>query len=699
MKIAFIGNPNVGKTTLFNQITGLRQKVGNYPGVTVDKKIGYFQSAKMSSPITIIDLPGTYSLYPRSEDELIVHRVLNGLSKESKPDAVLAVVDMTNLERGLFLVTQIMDMGLPLAIVLNMKDVAETKGIDVNTFKLFKRLNIPVIPTNAREKNGIAAVYQALQENTFNKATFLPEGTTLIPSELSEKIQERFNLSSSYQCYQLLRFADHDTILSSSDKDFLKQELHAIDFDILKAQRQEIELRNKLVNEVLDSCVQKKDVVQKNVSARLDKFFLHPVGGYLIFFAMLFLIFQAIFAWAEWPMNLIDSLFAVMSDGVRSILPPGAVTDLLADGLIPGVGGVAIFIPQIALLFGFLAILEDSGYMARAVFLTDRFMRPFGLNGKSIVPLMSGMACAIPAIMAARNIGNYKDRLITILVTPLMSCSARLPVYVILIGLVIPDQSFGPFNYQGLALMGMYFLGTFAALISAWVMKLIIKAQNKGYLVIELPIYRWPGVKDVIFTMYLKSKTFVLETAKIIISISIILWVLASYGPVEKMNAAESSVKQPAENSDEAQSQYNNDVASAKLQASYAGHLGRIIEPVLTPLGYDWKIGIALITSFAAREVFVATISTLYSIGEDTDDTLTIRERLEQQRNPETGQKVFRPAVGLSLLMFYAFAMQCMSTMAIVKRETKSWKWPLIQFVYMTALAYVSAFVVYQIFS
>lgn len=699
MKIAFIGNPNVGKTTLFNQITGLRQKVGNYPGVTVDKKIGYFQSANMSSPITIIDLPGTYSLYPRSEDELIVHRVLNGLSKEGKPDAVLAVVDMTNLERGLFLVTQIMDMGLPVAMVLNMKDVAETKGIDVNTFKLFKKLNIPVIQTNAREKNGIAAVYEAIQENTFSKATFLPESTTLIPAELSKKIQERFNLSNAYQCYQLLRFADHDSILNKSDKDFLKQELQAIDFDILKAQQQEIELRYKLVNEVLDSCVQKKDVVLKNVSARLDKFFLHPVGGYLIFFAMLFLIFQAIFAWAEWPMNLIDSLFAVMSDGVKFILPAGAVTDLLADGLLPGIGGVAIFIPQIALLFGFLAILEDSGYMARAVFLTDRFMRPFGLNGKSIVPLMSGMACAIPAIMAARNIGNYKDRLITILVTPLMSCSARLPVYVILIGLVIPDQSFGPFNYQGLALMGMYFLGTFAALISAWVMKLIIKAQNKGYLVIELPIYRWPGVKDVIFTMYLKSKTFVLETAKIIISISIILWVLASYGPVEKMNAAENSVTQPTENSDEAQSQYNNDVASAKLQASYAGHLGRIIEPVLTPLGYDWKIGIALITSFAAREVFVATISTLYSIGEDTDDTLTIRERLEQQRNPETGQKVFRPAVGLSLLMFYAFAMQCMSTMAIVKRETKSWKWPLIQFVYMTALAYISAFAVYQIFS
>lgn len=699
MKIAFIGNPNVGKTTLFNQITGLRQKVGNYPGVTVDKKIGYFQAAEMLSPITIIDLPGTYSLYPRSEDELIVHRVLNGLGKEGKPDAVLAVVDMANLERGLFLVTQIMDLGLPVALVLNMKDVAENKGITVNTFKLYKTLGIPVVQTNAREKKGLDAVYQALRENTFKKASFLPSDVELIPEELSRRIQELHGLDNSYQSYQLLRFAEHDTILSKQDRANLRDLVAESGYDLVKAQRDDSDLRYQRINDILDQCVERKDVTQKNHTAALDKVFLHPIAGYFIFVGMLFLIFQAIFAWAEWPMNLIDGLFAVLSDGVRSVLPPGALTDLLADGVIPGIGGVAIFIPQIALLFGFLAILEDSGYMARAVFLTDRLMRPFGLNGKSIVPLMSGMACAIPAIMAARNIGNYKDRLITILVTPLMSCSARLPVYVILIGLVIPDQTFGPFNYQGLALMGMYFLGTFAALISAWVMKLIIKAQNKGFLVIELPIYRWPGVKDVLLTMYLKSRTFVLETAKIIISISVILWVLASYGPVEKMELAEKSVEPPGIVTEESQSEYQNEIASAKLQASYAGHLGRLLEPVITPLGYDWKIGIALITSFAAREVFVATISTLYSIGEDTEDTLTIMEKLEKQEDPDTGLKVFRPAVGLSLLMFYAFAMQCMSTMAIVKRETKTWKWAFIQFVYMTALAYISAYIVYNLFS
>ncbi len=699
MKIAFIGNPNVGKTTIFNQITGLRQKIGNYPGVTVDKKIGYYQSAEMSAPVTIIDLPGTYSLYPRSEDELIVHRVLNGIGKEAKPDAVIAVVDMANLERGLFLVTQIMDLGLPVALVLNMKDVAENNGIAVNTFKLYKALGIPVIQTNAREKKGLDAVFQALRDNSFKKAPFLPADLELIPDEMAREIQERFGLDNPYQCYQLLRFADHESILNRDDKDYLTNLVSASDYDILNAQREESDLRYKQINDVLDESVERKKVAHKNISARLDKIFLHPVAGYLIFFGTLILIFQAIFAWAEWPMNLIDGLFAVLSDGVRALLPAGALTDLLADGLIPGLGGVAIFIPQIALLFGFLAILEDSGYMARVVFLTDRLMRPFGLNGKSIVPLMSGMACAIPAIMAARNISNYKDRLITILVTPLMSCSARLPVYVILVGLVIPDGTFGPFNYQGLALMGMYFLGTFAALISAWVMKLIIKAQNKGFLVIELPIYRWPGVRDVLYTMFSKSKTFVFETGKIIISISIILWVLASYGPVEKMEMAERSVEPPTVVTEESQSEYQNEIASAKLQASYAGHIGKLLEPVITPLGYDWKIGIALITSFAAREVFVATISTLYSIGEDTEDTLTIMERLENQTDPNTGLKVFRPAVGLSLLMFYAFAMQCVSTMAVVKRETKTWKWAFIQFVYMTALAYISAYIVYNLFS
>ncbi len=699
MKIAFIGNPNVGKSTLFNYITGLKQKVGNYPGVTVDKKIGLYKGEGMNAPITIIDLPGTYSLYPRSEDELVVHRVLNGLSKEGKIDAVLAVADMTNLGRSLFLATQVMDLGLPVALVLNMKDVAATKGITVNTFKLYKTLGVPIIQTNARGNDGLQAVLQALNENTFKKASFLDEEVSLIPEALAASLRERFGLTNDYQAYQIARFAHHDRVLSSEDKVFVAQEIAAAKYDTLEAQQRENTIRHQQIEDVLASCLERKDVTEKNITEKIDKVMLHPFWGYVIFFGVLMLIFQAIFAWAEWPMDLIDGLFALLSDGVKAILPPGALTNLLADGLIAGIGGVVIFIPQIALLFGFLAILEDSGYMARVVFLTDKLMRPLGLNGKSVVPLISGIACAIPAVMAARNISNYKDRLITILVTPLMSCSARLPVYVILIGLVVPEGSFGPFNYQGLALMGMYLLGTVAALLSAYIMKIIIKAQNKGFFVIELPVYRFPGISDILLTMYIKARTFVFETAKIIVSISIVLWVLASYGPGEEMKEARNAIPLPQEQTEEAISDYEVQVASAELQASFAGHIGHFIEPAIAPLGYDWKIGIALITSFAAREVFVSTISTLYSIGGDPDDTLTIKEKLDQQKDAQTGVKTFRPAVGVSLLMFYAFAMQCMSTMAIVKRETNGWKWPMVQFAYMTGLAYVTAYIAFQLLS
>lgn len=653
----------------------------------------------MESPIKIIDLPGTYSLYPRSEDELIVHRVLNGLSKEGKIDGVLAVADMTNLDRSLFLATQVMDLGLPVALVLNMKDLAATKGITVDTFKLYKALGVPVIQTNARGNEGLQSVLQALRENSFEKATFLDDDVCLIPKSLAASLRERFDLSNDYQAYQIARFAHHDNVLSVEDKAFVEQAIAKAGYDTLAAQQKENTIRHQKIEDILANCLKKEEVTEKNITEKIDKVMLHPFWGYVIFLGILMLIFQAIFAWAEWPMDLIDGLFATLSDGVKTLLPPGALTNLLADGVIAGIGGVVIFIPQIALLFGFLAILEDSGYMARVVFLTDKLMRPFGLNGKSVVPLISGIACAIPAVMAARNIGNHKDRLITILVTPLMSCSARLPVYVILIGLIIPDGSLGPFNYQGLALMAMYLLGTVAALVSAYIMKVIIKAQNKGFFVIELPVYRFPGIADVLTTMYLKARTFVFETAKIIVSISIVLWVLASYGPGDKMEQARNAVPPPQAQTDEAISEYEVQVASAELQASFAGQIGHFIEPAIAPLGYDWKIGIALITSFAAREVFVSTISTLYSIGGDPDDTLTIKEKLEQQKNATTGEKTFNAPVGVSLLLFYAFAMQCMSTMAIVKRETNGWKWPMVQFAYMTGLAYIAAYIAFQLLS
>lgn len=696
--VALAGNPNVGKSTIFNQLTGLNQKVGNYPGVTVDKKTGYTKLSPQEK-IKIIDLPGTYSIYPRSEDELVVYRVISGLDKGNLPDAVLAVADMVNLERSLFYISQIMDLGIPLALVLNMEDVAQKKGIEINTFKLYKELGIPVITASARNNKGMETITEALKQNSFEVAPAFLNTQEVISSELIAEVKEACGFSLDYQALLALKFMEEPAIMGQEKTEALKSIASRHGLDINKAQVQETKLRYQKIQSILASCLSRKEVKNSSLTKKLDRFFLHRIGGYLLFLGLLFLIFQAIFSWASAPMDLIDLLFAQTGAWLQSVLPAGALTSLLAEGVVPGLGGIAIFIPQIALLFGFLAILEDSGYMSRAVFLTDRLMRPFGLNGKSIVPLISGMACAIPAIMATRNIGNRKDRLITIFVAPLMSCSARLPIYIILIGIVVPDQTFWMFNLQGLALLGLYLLGIVAALLSAILMKLFISVKEKGYLVVELPAYRMPRWKDIGMTMWEKSKTFVLEAGKIILAISVVLWVLASYGPGDSMQEAAASVPEPEVKTEEAMKRYENVVASKQLEVSYAGRLGKTIEPIIEPLGYDWKIGIALITSFAAREVFVSTIATLYSIGEELEDHTTIQERLKKEVHGTTGKPVFDRATGFSLLIFYAFAMQCMSTLAVVYRETKSWKWPLIQTVYMTALAYVSALLVYQLMS
>ena len=423
--------------------------------------------------------------------------------------------------------------------------------------------------------------------------------------------------------------------------------------------------------------------------------------GYVIFFSLLFLIFQSIFAWAQVPMDFIDTAFAKFSSYLISVLPSGPLSSLLAEGVVPGIGGILIFIPQIAILFAFISILEESGYMARVVFMMDKVMRKFGLNGKSVVPLMSGVACAIPAIMAARTIDNWKERTITILVTPLMSCSARLPVFTIIIALIVPNQkALGFFNLQGLALMGLYLLGFVAAMVSALVIKLLIRVKERSYLIMELPPYRIPKWSNVGYTIVEKTKAFVFEAGKIILAISIILWVLASYGPGDTLNNAEARVLEESKNLRLTEEALADRIAAYKLEHSYAGIIGKGLEPIIKPLGYDWKIGIALITSFAAREVFVGTMATIYSIGSVSDsDTATIQQRLKAEINPETGGPRFTPAVGFSLLVFYTFAMQCMSTLAIVYRETKGWKWPLIQLTYMTALAYLSALIVYQVLS
>lgn len=697
-KIAIIGNPNVGKSTIFNFLTGLNQKIGNYPGVTVDKKTGAFSIEGQA--FELLDLPGTYSLFPNSEDEIIAHRVLNQGGSEDRPDFVLMVIDSSQLSRGLFLATQLIDLGVNLAILLNMSDLAEKKNIEIRSYELFKCLGVPILNTDARNLKGMDQVKNLISQKNFSKGKPFIDITQVVPIDLLSKIQDHLKLDNPYQAYQLIRFGGKDPHLPEETRNYLESITSDFNFDLEEAQLEETKLRYKKITELVTRAMIKREEPKKK--SQLDRITLHPVIGYLVFFAILVVIFQTIFTWASVPMDWIDGIFADLSTFISSKLPDGPLARLIAEGVIPGIGGVVIFIPQIALLFGFLAILEDTGYMSRVVFLMDRWMRPFGLHGKSIVPLVSGVACAIPGVMAARNISNWKEKMITILVTPLMSCSARLPVYIILIGLTVPDELlFGLINLQALALFSLYFLGVLGVLVTAFLLKLILKTSEKSFLMTELPPYRLPRWSDVGITMIEKSKTFVFEAGKVILAISIILWVLASYGPPARMDEIRASAEQQlSQTTDEGEIEaIEAETNSLLLENSFIGIMGRAIEPAIKPLGYDWKIGISLITSFAAREVFISTIATIYSIGADVEDELTIRQKLDHQINATTGEKTFNKATSFSLMVFYVFAMQCMSTLAVVKRETKGWKWPIIQTLYMSGLAYLMAFITYQIFS
>jgi ferrous iron transport protein B len=647
-RIALIGNPNTGKSSVFNLLTGLRQHVGNFPGVTVDKKSGDFFLDKKNK-IQVIDLPGTYSVFPRSSDELVVYDFVTNRNHADFPDLFLCVIDADNLERNLLLLTQLLDLNVPVVGVLTMEDQLLDKNRTLDTKLLSSRFGIPMVKLNGRTGEGL------------------------------DQLRE---LISGYQ---------------PSTSDFRYSDKAIVDLtNNPEGQTADTELRFELIREKLIGVVRMNPnaKIKSSISA-FDKILVHRVWGYVIFALLLLIIFQFIYQFASVPMDWIDQGFLALSQFTSAHLPAGIFTDLLSEGIIPGIGGVAVFIPQIAMLFFFLSILEETGYMARVVFLMDKLVRPFGLNGKSVVPLMSSVACAIPGIMATRTIASWKDRLITILVAPLMSCSARIPVYTLLIALVVPDERIaGIFNLQGIVLLGLYALGLVSALAVAAVMKIFIQTNELSYLIMEMPSYKLPRWRYVFIHVVEKVKVFVTDAGKVILSISIVLWALASYGPGENMARAEAEVVQSFTGHE---AELNNVVASARLEQSYIGVMGKTIEPLIRPLGFDWKIGISLITSFAAREVFVGSMATIYSVGQDFEEDHALIDRLRNEKRPGTDEPVYNLATGASLMIFYVFAMQCMATFAVVKRETKSWKWPVIQLVYMGVLAYLASWIVYLI--
>ena len=698
IKVALIGNPNTGKTSLFNQLTGLNQKVGNYPGITVDKKEGISKLSSTQNAI-ITDLPGTYSINPTSLDESIVLKTLLKKDIKESPDVILVVADVENLKRNLLLFSQIKDLEIPTVLAINMVDQMNRKGISIDLSLLKKELNTEVVLISARKNEGIDDVKAAIIRcHVAAKASPLCGINHQIDPDYFTKLKE---ISTNYTLYELWLMVTQNNYPETLTKQE-KQQLVAFNKDaskLKKYQHKETIYRYQEINKIL----KKTYIVDKSkatdLRGKLDRIFTHKIFGYVFFIFLLLIIFQSIFDWSTFPMELIDGTFAEISDYAKRSLSPGVLTDLLSEGIIPGIGGVLIFIPQIAILFLFIAVLEETGYMSRVVFLMDKIMRRFGMNGKSVIPLISGTACAIPAIMATRTISSWKERLITILVTPFTTCSARLPVYAILISLIIPDTKiFGFLNLQGLVLLLLYALGFATAIIAAYILHKTLKIKSKSFFVVEMPNYKIPSVKNVFFEVLEKTKSFVLEAGKIILALSVILWFLASNGPSSFDNAEKNTIENIV-NKNLSDEEMQQKIASVKLENSYIGILGKTIEPTIKPLGYDWKIGIALITSLAAREVFVGTLATIYSVGADDENTATIKEKMKSEVNPETGKKRFNFPVGMSLMVFYAFAMQCMATLAIVKRETKTWKWPLIQLFGMGLLAYVASFITYQFLS
>ena len=698
--IALVGNPNSGKSSLFNSLTGLNQKVGNFPGVTVDKKTGYC-SLDESFSANIIDLPGTYSLYPRRADEWVAYKVLMNVDGTLQPDLVVLVADASNLRRNLLFCSQILDLRVPVVIALTMTDLAARKGIKIDLQALERELGVPVIATNPRKNKGIPQLKKILlkvarQQYKAPARDFIP-----IKALAEHAINEMQLTIPGLNDYAAVHYLiNHEDFPLSND---IQANIEAIEektgFNKTRLQAEEIMQRYGRIRQIMQQSVVEEDPIeQKLFTEKLDNIFLHHIWGYIILLSVLFLLFQSVFWIAEYPMNAIEWTFTSLSSWLNSVLATAWWSDLLINGVVAGLGGIIVFVPQIMILFGLVTVLEDTGYMARISFLSDKLMRKVGLNGKSVMPMISGFACAVPAIMSARNIENRKERLLTILVTPLMSCSARLPVFTILISLVVPRHLFlGFLSLQGLVMMSLYLLGVVMALIVSYVFKLIININERSFFILELPTYRGPRWINVGTTMLSKAKIFVRDAGKIIMIISMLLWFLSSYGPPERMAQLKKKYESAKVYRPEEKAILDREYRAAKLQNSFAGILGQSIEPAIEPLGYDWKIGIALITSIAAREVFVGTMATLYSVEEDNDDT-SLREKMQAAVKPN-GTKVYSLATGISLMIFYLLAMQCMSTLAVVKRETRTWKWPLIQLFYMTGLAYLMSYIAYQILS
>ena len=693
INVALIGNPNTGKTSVFNRLTGLNQKVGNYPGITVEKKEGNCRLDR-NTKAHILDLPGTYSLNASSLDESVVIELLLNRKDKDFPDVAVVVADVENLKRNLLLFTQIKDLGIPTILTINMADRMERKAIELDIEGLEEKMHTRIALISARKNTGFDKLKELIVDYRHLSTKPCLNASTIEPTYF-ERLNKAFPDQDLYKLWLVITQDVNFGKLDRTEFEGVASFKTESNDNLKRLQQKETIKRYQFINDALKTTLSIDKTKATDLRSRLDRILTHKVWGYVIFFSIMLLIFQVIFDWSSYPMDFIDESFASLSEWVKDTLPPGNFTDLLAEGVIAGIGGVVIFIPQIAFLFLFLSILEESGYMSRVVFLMDRLMRRFGLSGKSVVPLISGAACAIPAVMAARNIESWKERLITILVTPFITCAARLPVYLIIISLIIPDDRvLGIFSLQGATLMLLYVLGFGTAVFSAYILNRILKIKSRSFFVIEMPNYKVPLPKNVGITVIEKTKSFVVGAGKIILSISIILWVLASYGPGE-FNQVEKVVSQEAIINGWSQEEIDTEIASRKLEKSYIGIVGKGIEPIVEPLGYDWKIGIAIVSSFAAREVFVGTLATIYSIGSEDEDT--IKNRMAQETIPETGEPRYNFASGMSLLLFYAFAMQCMSTLAIVRRETNSWKWPMYQLLVMSGIAYIASLVAYQL--